>query len=355
VLTIDPARRLADALGIDDIGSTPQRVRLDPISETADTQPRTGSLDAMMLDPKPTFDGLIARFAKDDETRDRILENRIYRHLSEALAGSAEYAAMVQVHDLIEEDDYDLVVVDTPPAEHALDFLRAPRRMREFLDSRFVRALVHPAVTAGRFGARLLGRGLERILSLIERIAGGGFLDDISEFLTAVDGLSLGFDERSKRIEEFLLGPDSSFVLVCGGQARSNASALDFLSELETFQVPLVAVVANRLRPWPLDSSPRGEDFTFSRAEVASDAKRLSEAIGDAEAGEEIVHRLAEYAEGCASQNRALRDLEKAARDRGISFLRIRELAGDVDHLAGLTEIGSMLAIPSRSSPRIGK
>jgi anion-transporting ArsA/GET3 family ATPase len=220
--------------------------------------------------------------------------------------------------------------------------------MREFLESRFVRSLVHPAVTASRFGARLLGRGLERILKLIERVAGRGFLDDISEFLTAVDGLSLGFDERSKRVEEFLLGDDSSFVLVCGGQARANRSALEFLARLEDFRVPLVAVVANRLRPWPIDRAPRADDYARTRPGVATDAKRLSEAAGDADAGDEIVERLAEYAEGCASQNRGLREIEAASAARGIACLRIRELAGDIDHLAGLAEIGAMLALDAR-------
>jgi anion-transporting ArsA/GET3 family ATPase len=350
VLTIDPARRLADALGVDELGPTPKSVDLKSLDHGPDAPTVRGALSAMMLDPKPTFDGLVTRFAKDEATRDRILENRIYRNLSEALAGSAEYAAMIQVHELIEGGDYDLIVVDTPPADHALDFLRAPKRMREFLESRFVRSLVHPAVSASRFGARILGRGLERILSLIERVAGGGFLDDISEFMQAVDGLSLGLDERSKRVEEFLLGPDSSFILVCSGHARANASALDFLSELDAFKVPLVSVVANRLRPWPLDNPPRGGDFSLANPLVEADAKKLSEAIGTPNVGDEIVARLAEYAEVCDSQNRALADLEKAARARKIACLRIQELSGDVDRLEGLAAIGRMLA--SASSKR---
>ncbi len=219
VLTIDPARRLADALGVDHLGAKPTHVDLSALSSATRKASLPSCLDAMMLDPKPTFDALVARFAQDEAARQRILDNRIYRHLSEALAGSADYAAMVQVFDLIESGDYELIVVDTPPADHALDFLRAPRRMREFLHSRLVRSLLKPARSAwsaGRLGARLLGRGLQRILSLIERIAGGGFLDDLSEFMKAIDGLSLAFDERSSWVEEFLLGPKDFCFVECG-------------------------------------------------------------------------------------------------------------------------------------------
>ncbi len=343
VLTIDPARRLGDALGTGELGSKPTPVDFTALGAPAGNGDGTASLHAMMLDPKPTFDTLVSRFAGDDATRDRILDNRIYRHLSEALAGSAEYAAMVQVHELVESDEFDLIVVDTPPAEHALDFLRAPRRMREFLDSRFVRALVHPAVSASRFGARVLGRGLQRILRLIERVVGGGFLDDVSEFLVAVDGLSLGFDERSRRVEDFLLGPRTSFLLICGGQARSNASALEFLSQLEAFRVPLAAVVANRLRPWPLASAPRPEDFSLATPAVARDAERLSAAVGESGIGELVVSRLADYAAVCAVQRQALATLAEAAAARAIDCLEIHELPGDVDRLEGLVEIGSML------------
>jgi len=347
VLTIDPARRLADALGVGELGSTPQPVDFDSLGERAKTSTQShakGSLSAMMLDPKPTFDALVARFAPDEAARERILENRIYQHLSEALAGTAEYAATIQVHDLIESGDYDLIVLDTPPADHALDFLRAPKRMREFLESRFVKTLVRPAVSASRFGARLLGRGLERVLALIDRVAGGGFLDDISEFMQAIDGLSLGLGERSHRVEEFLLGPDASFILVCGGHARANASALDFLSELDAFRVPLVSVIANRLRPWPLDRPPRPEDYSLANPLVESDMKKLDDASGVGKFGEAVVLHLTEHAEVCASENRALEQIETTARAGRIQFLRILELAGDIDRLERLAQIGQMLS-----------
>ena len=152
VLTIDPARRLADALGVDALGNEAQdipRAALDPLGV-----PPEGSLSALMLDMKRTFDDLVERFAENPAARDRILENPIYRHVSDALAGSVEYSAMEKVYELCERQQFDLIVVDTPPAQHALDFLDAPQRLVEFLDSRIVHIPIHPAMAAGRFGFR---------------------------------------------------------------------------------------------------------------------------------------------------------------------------------------------------------
>jgi anion-transporting ArsA/GET3 family ATPase len=319
----------------------------------------------MMLDPKPTFDRLITRFTSDAEARERILGNRIYRHLTEALAGSAEYAAMEQVHELVHGAEYDLVVVDTPPADHALDFLRAPRRLREFLESRFVRTLVHPAMSAGRFGARLFGRAMQRVLGLLERIAGVGFLDDLAEFLMAIDGLSQGFRERASKVESVLLGEQTGFLLICGPQSRAVRSGLDFLAELERFQVPLVSVVANRMRPWPLARPPT--DFVDGSAEeeLERDRSRLEAALaelpasGDDTEGREpastardIVDSFRAHARACVGQQRAIDDLEREARARNVPCVRVRELAGDVDRLAGLAEIGAMLVARPETADR---
>ena len=226
VLTIDPARRLANALGLDSLDSKPASVDLEG-----------ASLEAMMLDAKPTFDRLIKKLTPNDSERRRILDNRIYQHLSSALAGSAEYAAMEQVHELVQSNQYDLVVVDTPPADHALDFLRAPQRLREFLESRFVHTLVRPAMSASRIGLRLFGRPLHKMLGLLERIAGVGFLDDLSEFLSAIDGLSQGFRDRASRVESIRLSDETGFVLISSGNPGSGESAREFLSELERFRV----------------------------------------------------------------------------------------------------------------------
>ena len=165
VLTIDPARRLADALGIETLPDEPAEIDLQAINKGL--RSTGGSLSAIMLDPKPTFDRLVDRLTDNKESRQRILDNRFYQHLSEALAGSAEYAAMEQVNEVVESEDYDLVVVDTPPASHALDFLAAPRRLRAFLEGRFVGTLLKPTMSAGRFGFRVFGRPLHLMLCLL--------------------------------------------------------------------------------------------------------------------------------------------------------------------------------------------
>jgi anion-transporting ArsA/GET3 family ATPase len=346
VITIDPARRLADALGLETLESKPTPVDLSALFSDPDETPEHASLSAMMLDPKPTFDRLVTRFTRDAETRQRILGNRIYRHLSEALAGSAEYAAMEQVHELLQEEDYDLVVVDTPPADHALDFLRAPRRLREFLESRLVRTLIHPAMSASRFGARLFGRAVHRVLGVLERIAGVGFLDDLSEFLMAIDDLSQGFRERASKVESLLLGSETGFLLITGPESRGVRSGLDFLAELDRFQVPLVAVVANRLRPWPLAIEP-AELLGGDRDDaLARDEARIAGALGESPecSAAALVETFREHARVCAGQRRATAALAEVARGRGVDWVPVAELAGDVDRIDGLAAIGAMLA-----------
>lgn len=361
VLTIDPARRLADALGLSGMDSKPMPVDLpEELFETGSEvsgAPR-GHLDALMLDPKPTFDRLITRLTRDEAARRRILENRIYRHLSEALAGSAEYAAMEQVHEMVESGSYDLVIVDTPPSNHALDFLSAPRRLREFLESRFVQALVRPAMTAGLFGFKIFGRSLRRMFGLLERIAGIGFLDDLTEFLTAIDGLSEGFRERATRVEQVLLGADTSFILVCGNQAGTEPGTLEFLAELDELGVRLAAVIVNRVRPWP-PSEPPGEWLArLSEQAVARDESILQSAFesipreGDA-AGRDpndaarlaahLVAVLRETAEACDDANQTLEVLGAHAARLQIACHAVPEMADDVNRLEGLIEIGSVL------------
>jgi len=188
VLTIDPAKRLADALGVDELGNQPSELP-ENMREALDIH-GDGRLFAMMLDMKQTFDDLVERFAADGETRERILANPIYQHVSDALAGSGEYAAMEKLFEMSESNEFDLIVLDTPPSQHALDFLEAPQRLLDFLDSRLVKLLVHPAFSAGRFGLRMLHGGTRRLFQLLERVSGIAFLEDISQFLLAFEGMT---------------------------------------------------------------------------------------------------------------------------------------------------------------------
>jgi anion-transporting ArsA/GET3 family ATPase len=354
VLTIDPARRLADALGLEGLGSSPSPVDLTELEGE-----HTASLDAMMLDAKPTFDRLIHRLTPDDSERQRILDNRIYHHLSSALAGSAEYAAMEQVHELVHSKQYDLIVVDTPPADHALDFLRAPRRLREFLESRFVATLVRPAMSASRIGLRLFARPLHLMLSLLERIAGVGFLDDLSEFLSAIDGLSQGFRDRATRVENVLLGKDTGFILISAGNEGSSKSTLEFMAELDQFRVPLIAVIANRMRPWPLEISPAELLQRCTDESLKRDEERLSTAFLDQSGAKRteqdaashdfhgVSRAILEYARVCATEQQTLDTLTANLARTRLRCLSVPELAGDIDRIDGLLEIGSILRVGS--------
>jgi anion-transporting ArsA/GET3 family ATPase len=360
VLTIDPARRLADALGLKELGSSPTPVDLTEIGGE-----HTAPLDAMMLDAKPTFDRLITRLTADESERQRIFDNRIYQHLSSALAGSAEYAAMEQVHELVHSKNYDLIVVDTPPSDHALDFLRAPRRLREFLESRFVATLVRPAMSASRIGLRLFARPLHLMLGLLERIAGVGFLDDLTDFLSAIDGLSQGFRDRATRVEEVLLGKDTGFVLISAVNQGSSESTLEFMSELDQFRVPLIAVIANRLRPWPLESSPAEVLRSCTEEALKRDEARLSEAFskrsgtqgmgsdGASPDFHRVTRAILEYAQVCDTEKRSVDTLIANSTRTGLRCLSVPELAGDIDQLDGLLEIGSILRVDS-DGPREG-
>ena len=339
VLTIDPARRLADALGVAALGNQPEA--LPHAALAALGVPAQGSLCALMLDMKRTFDDLVERFAETPEARARILENPIYQHVSEALAGSIEYSAMEKVYELDEQRAYDLIVVDTPPSQHALDFLEAPQRLLEFLDSRIVHMLIHPAFVAGRLGFRVFQRGARRVLKLLERVTGIGFLEDVSEFLLAFEGMSEGFRERAGGVRALLLGRDTAFVLVAGAGRDSVQQALQLRARLASFGASLAGVLVNRVRTWPGGGSPpelagaQGSLGALAAALATSEgadfpAQAAAQAALDAAAG------YAAFVRRDARETAALRDvIEK----QGSYWGAIPELADDVHDLAGLARI----------------
>jgi anion-transporting ArsA/GET3 family ATPase len=343
VVTIDPARRLADALGVGTLDNQPRAIPRDVLAGLS--VPEEGALFAMMLDMKRTFDELVARFAADDEARERILQNSIYQHVSDALAGSAEYSAMEKVFEISERQEFDLIVLDTPPSQHALDFLEAPERLLEFLDSRLVHVLVHPALAAGRFGVRVFQRGTRRILKLIERVSGIGFLEDISEFLMAFEAMSEGFAERARRVRGMLLGPDTSFVLAAAPGGESVAHAEAFLDRLEATQVPLAGIVVNRVHVWPGDAAaperiPEGGDEAGALAALAEAFRRdAGEDFPSEEAARAALDTVSGYAGLARRDARAIASLEQCARRRGCFWRRVPELPRDVHDLEGLARV----------------
>jgi anion-transporting ArsA/GET3 family ATPase len=344
VLTIDPARRLADALGLESVGHEPRRIAPELLAHLG--VPPEGELSAAMLDMKSTFDELVARFARSDAERERILANPIYQHVSDALAGSAEYSAMEKVYQLAESKDLDLVVLDTPPAQHALDFLEAPERLLGFLESPLVRLMLHPAFAAGRTGFRLFQRGAARVLKVLERVSGLAFLEDISEFLLAFEGMSEGFRERARSVEQTLFGPQTAFVLAAGPGPQATAQGAALLDRLAASRASLAGLVVNRVRLWPGDGDESAPEIRSEA--LAALAAALGEAHGATFPAREAAAAALDLARGYASlvqrDAAAVEPLAERVRERGGFVSRIPEFDRDVHDLDGLAAIADRLA-----------
>ena len=238
VMTIDPARRLADALGLHTVGNEPCAVDV----------PGSGSLTAMMLDQKGAWDALVERYAPSAEVRQRILANRFYQHLSESFAGSQEYMAVEQLAELHASGAYDLIVVDTPPTRHALDFLDAPQRIASFLDRRVVRWFVKPYFSAGWATLRVVNRAAGTLLRRLEEATGISALMEISDFFTSMSGLFEGFEQRVQSVETLLRARTTAFVLVATPEEQVLTEAEEFCRQLTAMTIPLRAVVFNRVQ-----------------------------------------------------------------------------------------------------------
>ncbi len=249
VLTIDPARRLRDALGITSLDGEPHRV---PLGRRAPG----GALDAMVLDPKRTFDELIQRYAPTTAAAERVLTNRIYESISTVLAGSQEYMAMERLHALAGSGSYDLLVVDTPPTQHALDFLEAPERLTALLTSRAAAILQNPSLILAREGSRLAQAALGAVLRGLERFTGFELLRDVAEFVGGLEEFSAGFQERAASVARFLRAPATSFVLVTTPESARIAETLAFHREIVRAGLPFAGFVVNRVLPPALLGCP---------------------------------------------------------------------------------------------------
>jgi anion-transporting ArsA/GET3 family ATPase len=340
VLTIDPARRLADALGTGALSEEPRAIPDDAL-RSAGIEMR-GSLEAMTLDPKRTFDRIVERYAPDEETLRRICANPIYQNLTDALAGTREYAAMEQLHEIHASGRYDLIVVDTPPARHALEFLDAPRRLTGFLSTQLLRLMFRPALAMGRTGFRLFRLGSATVLRTIERVTGLEFLRTLSEFLLAFEAMLPGFRDRALETERLLRSEACGFLLVAGPDPVQTRLARAFSRRLEREGVRLLGVVANRVRTWPGEGSPpelgpperkRAVERLrkcLAEAEPTLDAESVASALVDAAARQSL---LARRDEG------ALRELLESLGIRREQMRAIPLLPEDVHALPGLLQI----------------
>jgi anion-transporting ArsA/GET3 family ATPase len=307
-VTIDPARRLADSLGLEELGNEPRLV--DPERLSAHGVTISGELWALMLDSKRTFDALIERLAPDEQTAQEVLSNRIYQQLSNSVAGSQEFTAIAKLYELDQEGDFDLLVLDTPPSRNALDFLDAPRRLTGFFQGRAIKMFLRPA----GLGGRLLGRGTGVVFGLLERITGVDMLHDLSVFFRALSGMIDGFTERARRVGLLLEDPATTFLIVTAPRHDPVEEAIFFHRKLRDADMPFGGLVVNRLH-----AAVDGDGVPADLPEEL--ARRVATAAGEIEA-------LAEH------EQASLVRLREMLADP--PMIVIPELDGDVHDIEGL-------------------
>jgi anion-transporting ArsA/GET3 family ATPase len=325
VLTIDPAKRLADSLGLPELGNEERRVDPDLFAEAGvDTQ--GGELWAMMLDAKATFDELVRRHAPDAETRERILSNRIYQQLSAALAGSQEYMAMEKLFELYAEDRYDLLVLDTPPSRNALDFLEAPRRLMQFIEGRALQVFMRPT----GLGMKVFGRGTSMMFSVLRRVTGVEVLEDLSEFFQAFSGMVGGFRERAKRVNELLANPQTCFLVVCAPQGEPITEAVYFHRKLVEAELPFGGVIVNKVH-YETELPPYDEGLE----------REVADALGDEGLARRVIENFDDYRALAARDQRNIQRLMAEMRARLV--IQVPYLDSDVHDFAGLMRMNEYL------------
>ena len=330
VVTIDPAKRLADALGLaSGLSSSPQRIDglagrgVDGNGDVG-TQ---GEMWAMMLDTAATFDGLVRTYADDDEQIERILSNRFYRNMAGAMSGTQEYMAAETLHALHYDDRFDLVVVDTPPSRNALDFLDAPGVLSRFLDHRIFKLAMLPT----RSGLKVFGAAAQPIFKAIGRVVGSDVLADSLAFFQAFSGMETGFRERADDVVALLRAEATSFVVVASPRHDTITEALWFARQLDEQGVGVAAAIVNRVQP------------TFGDIEVPTDfASRTaaSEAAGSDDLAE-LWTNLAELQQIRAAELAALDPLVRLTEPAPVALLPL--LDGDIHDLETLDQVARHL------------
>ena len=330
VLTIDPARRLAQSLGLTELDNTPRPVAGVDLSNG-------GSLDAMMLDMKRTFDEVVEAHATPEKAA-QILENPFYQAVSSSFAGTQEYMAMEKLGQLrtqAERDGrWDLIVVDTPPSRSALDFLDAPKRLGSFLDGRFVRLLMAPAKAGGRAYLKVFSVGVDLAQRTLSRVLGGQMLQDVQTFVAALDTMFGGFRERADVTYALLKEDTTAFVVIASPDRDALREAAFFVDRLGQERMPLAGVVVNRLQ---------------SLGASALSASRAEDSLGQlTEAGEEdsltaaLLSLHVDLASTAARQHGFVSRF--AASHPHVRLSTVAASATDVHDLDGLREVGRLLA-----------
>ena len=334
VLTIDPARRLAQSLGLSELDNTPR-----PVVGVGEG----GSLDAMMLDMKRTFDEVVEQHATPEKAA-QILANPFYQAVSSSFAGTQEYMAMEKLGQLRAEAGrdgrWDLIVVDTPPSRSALDFLDAPKRLGSFLDGRFIRLLSAPAKAGGRAGFKVFSVGVNVVTNTLSKVLGGQLLQDVQTFVAALDTMFGGFRERADQTYALLKDAETAFVVVAAPERDALREASYFAGRLDEEGMPLAGLVVNRIQRVAAPS------LTAARALAAAEQLADAEARSTTAATTEGLLRLhASLAETAARQERLAARF--TAGHPGIPVVEVPASAQDIHDLEGLREIATALTTPT--------
>lgn len=314
VLTIDPAKRLASALGLRSFLKEPKQVPLRS----------AGTLHAMMLDTKQTFDHLIEKYISSPVKRKSILENRLYQQMSSLIAGSQEYMAIEKLYELAESSDFDFLVLDTPPSQHALDFLEAPQRMIRITSNSLLEWFLKPGLWTGKIGFGFLKKGTDRLLAVFDQLAGFSFLHELSEMLGLIAGLFGGFQKRAQVVYDLLRSDSVGFLLVTTPHREALKDSLQFYRKLEKLQFPFLGFLINRVirscGPSPMLAKATLSPGLFKKLQEVSSRYQL----------------LAERDE------EAVRWLKKEA-GRGVFYQSIPLSSEEVTNLDGLERLTQLL------------
>jgi anion-transporting ArsA/GET3 family ATPase len=313
VVTIDPAKRLADALGLEGLTGTPSKIDGD----------WGGELWALMLDTKSTFDDLVVENASSPEQGERILANRFYRNISGALSGTQEYMAMEKLYELHERTDFDLVVIDTPPTRNALDFIDAPRRLSRFLDHRLFRMITSP----GRGIARAVNVAAQTFLRTVAKVVGAEVIDDAVAFFQAFEGMEEGFRRRSAAVLALLSDDETAFILVASPRRDTIDEARFFAEKLAEADIEVRALIVNRMHP----------RFGDGLAEATRERART---LDGTDLGG-LYRNLAEFQLVASREEEHLAGLADAVAPAPV--VRVPFLSSDVHDVAGLDAVAAHL------------
>jgi anion-transporting ArsA/GET3 family ATPase len=333
VVTIDPAKRLANALGLEQLDNRPHRVEEQLLAGSG--LELEGELWAMMLDPKRTFDELIDRLAVDRARSREIKANRVYQELSTAVSGSQEFTAIAKLYELDREYDFDLLVLDTPPSRNALDFFEAPQRLSAFLEGRALGVLTRQAGV----GMRVLGRTATPVLGALRRVTGVDLLADLGTFFELLAGMTGDFSTRARQVEALLRAPTTAFMLVTSAAQEPVDEAIWFHRTLHENGLPFAAVLVNRVHHDLLgEREPGNLSRSLNGLLPAELAKRVEQNFRD-------YHVLA------ARDQRNLARLEAALGDA--PTLLVPQLDGDVHDLSGLMQMHRYLFASAEERERM--